>query len=102
MEKATSKIFLMQRNWRITYASKGYAFPKAHEVVGKLVLFMCPKWMLFGDLHMDNLKKLQNYLKMIFIDVLNPYEAVKRRNSAGGTGFAQIKLAIEKAEKCLK
>ena len=35
-------------------------------------------------------------------EVLAPETAVARRNSAGGTGFEQIKIAIEKAKSCLK
>ena len=31
-------------------------------------------------------------------EVLSPYAAVKRRNSAGGTGFEQIEKALEKAK----
>ena len=31
-------------------------------------------------------------------EVLSPYAAVKRRNSAGGTGFEQIQNALEKAK----
>ncbi len=35
-------------------------------------------------------------------EVLAPETAVARRNSAGGTGFEQIKIAIEKAKSCLE
>ena len=35
-------------------------------------------------------------------EVLSPYAAVKRRNSAGGTGFEQIKNALEKAKGLTK
>ena len=30
--------------------------------------------------------------------VLDPVTAVKRRNSAGGTGFKQVAIALEKAK----
>ena len=35
-------------------------------------------------------------------EVLSPYAAVKRRNSAGGTGFEQIEKALEKAKGLTK
>ncbi len=32
-------------------------------------------------------------------DVLQPKTVVARRNSAGGTGFAQVEIAIQKAKE---
>ena len=50
---------------------------------------------------MDDFKQSSVLFEEDIYEVLAPATAVARRNSAGGTGFAQIKIAIDKAKKCL-
>ena len=40
--------------------------------------------------------------KKTSMSLFSHMKAVKRRNSAGGTGFAQVRAAIEKAEALLE
>ena len=47
------------------------------------------------------LKSLVELFEDDIYEVLDPKTAVARRNSAGGTGFEQIKIAIDKGKKCL-
>ena len=95
-------IFQMQRNLLIILASKGMPFREAHEVVGKLVLFCVQQDCFLADLSLEQFKEASELFEEDIYDALNPYEAVKRRNSAGGTGFAQVHLAIKKAEQLLQ
>jgi argininosuccinate lyase len=52
-------------------------------------------------LSMDDFKEASTLFEDDIYEVLEPKTAVARRNSAGGTGFAQIKVAIDKGKKCL-
>ena len=50
---------------------------------------------------MEEFKESSRLFEEDIYEVLEPETAVERRNSAGGTGFEQIKIAIEKAKNCL-
>ncbi|PCD09622.1 argininosuccinate lyase [Peribacillus simplex] len=99
MEKATKNDFSNATELADYLASKGMPFREAHEVVGKLVLFCVQNGCYLVDLSIEQFQEASELFDQDIYDALNPYEAVKRRNSAGGTGFAQVLLAIEKAEK---
>ena len=102
MEKATKNDFSNATELADYLASKGMPFRKAHEVVGKLVLFCVQNGCYLADLSMEQFKEASELFEEDIYEALNPYIAVKRRNSAGGTGFAQVQLAIEKAEKLIQ
>ena len=102
MEKATRNDFSNATELADYLASKGMPFRKAHEVVGKLVLFCVQQECFLADLSLEQFKAASELFEEDIYVALNPYEAVKRRNSAGGTGFAQVHLAIEKAEQLLQ
>jgi len=55
-----------------------------------------------ADLSLQQFQEANGLFEEDIYVALQPYEAVKRRNSAGGTGFAQVRLAIEKAEALLE
>ena len=82
-------------------AAKGVPFREAHEIVGKLVLDCIQKGCYLADLPLEAYKSMNPLFDENIYDVLNPYNAVERRNSAGGTGFSQVKLQIEKAKTSL-
>ncbi|MBT2643963.1 argininosuccinate lyase [Bacillus sp. ISL-41] len=82
-------------------AAKGVPFREAHEIVGKLVLECIQKGCYLADLPLEAYKSMNPLFEEDIFEALNPYNAVKRRNSAGGTGFSQVKLQIEKAKKSL-
>lgn len=82
-------------------AAKGVPFREAHEIVGKLVLECIQKGCYLADLPMEAYKSTNSLFEEDIFETLNPYNAVKRRNSAGGTGFSQVKLQIEKAKTSL-
>ncbi|MCM3572195.1 argininosuccinate lyase [Mesobacillus subterraneus] len=79
-------------------AAKGIPFREAHEIVGKLVLDCIQKGCYLADLPLEAYKSMNPLFEEDIFEALNPYNAVKRRNSAGGTGFLQVKLQIEKAK----
>lgn len=101
MEKATKNDFSNATELADYLASKGMPFREAHEVVGKLVLFCVQNGCYLADLNLNQFKEASELFEEDIYTALNPYEAVKRRNSQGGTGFEQVKLAIEKGKSLL-
>ncbi|WP_017756107.1 argininosuccinate lyase [Calidifontibacillus oryziterrae] len=82
-------------------ATKGMPFREAHEVVGKLVLTCIQRGIYLLDLSLDDYKQASDLFEKDIYDVLQPQTVVARRNSLGGTGFAQVKLALEQAKEAL-
>lgn len=82
-------------------ATKGMPFREAHEVVGKLVLTCIQKGIYLLDLSMDDYKQASELFEEDIYKVLEPKTVVERRNSLGGTGFNQVKKAINKAKEVL-
>jgi argininosuccinate lyase len=102
MEKATKSDFSNATELADYLANKGMPFREAHEVVGKLVLTCIEKSCFLADLQMADFKSASLLFEEDIYEALQPYNAVARRNSAGGTGFEQVQMAIEKAKKLVK
>ncbi|RSL34277.1 argininosuccinate lyase [Salibacterium salarium] len=83
-------------------ASKGLPFREAHEVVGKLVLTCIERGIYLLDLPMADYKQASSLFEEDIYDVLKPSTVVARRNSAGGTGFEQVRKAIESGKTALQ
>lgn len=101
MEKATKTDFSNATELADYLSSKGIPFREAHEIVGKLVLTCVNKGCFLADLSLEEFVSAHPLFEEDIYEVLDPVTAVKRRNSAGGTGFKQISLAIEKAKEKL-
>jgi argininosuccinate lyase len=101
MENATKNDFSNATELADYLSEKGMPFREAHEVVGKLVLYCVNKKCYLQDLSITELQAASSLFEQDIYHVLNPRTAVERRNSAGGTGFTQIKQAIEKAKLCV-
>ncbi|PLT27839.1 argininosuccinate lyase [Peribacillus deserti] len=99
MKEATEQDFSNATELADYLASKGVPFREAHEIVGKLVLDCIEKGCFLKDLSLEEFKAASEQFEKDIYTVLSPVEAVKRRNSAGGTGFDQVRLAIEKAKQ---
>ncbi|AGK55195.1 argininosuccinate lyase [Bacillus sp. 1NLA3E] len=102
MTKATKTDFSNATELADYLAEKGVPFREAHEIVGKLVLTCVNKGCYLADLSLDEYKAANPLFEQDIYVALDPYTAVERRNSAGGTGFKQVNLALEKAKECLK
>ncbi|MGG2064058.1 argininosuccinate lyase [Bacillus sp. S14(2024)] len=83
-------------------ASKGLPFRQAHEIVGKLVLHCINEGVYLLDLPLTTYQEMSSLFEEDLYEVLSPYAAVKRRNSAGGTGFEQIEQALQKAKEIVE
>ncbi|MFE8704207.1 argininosuccinate lyase [Cytobacillus sp. FJAT-54145] len=101
MESATKNDFSNATELADYLSGKGLPFREAHEIVGQLVLACVKKNCFLVDLTMEEFKEASHLFEDDIYKVLNPVTAVQRRNSAGGTGFEQIRKALEKAEMVL-
>ncbi|RQW21106.1 argininosuccinate lyase [Bacillus sp. C1-1] len=99
MEAAVSQDFSNATELADYLATKGMPFREAHEVVGKLVLKAIQKNVYLLDLAMTDYTEASALFDEDIYEVLQPKTVVARRNSAGGTGFDQVEIAIEKAKE---
>ncbi|AXM89485.1 argininosuccinate lyase [Anoxybacillus ayderensis] len=102
MEKATKQDFSNATELADYLAKKGVPFREAHEIVGKLVLTCIERGVFLADLPLDVYQQASPLFEEDIYEALNPYTAVNRRTSAGGTGFTEVKKAIEKAKQMIE
>ncbi|CUA78821.1 argininosuccinate lyase [Anoxybacillus suryakundensis] len=102
MEKATRQDFSNATELADYLAKKGVPFREAHEIVGKLVLTCIERGIFLADLPLDVYQQASPLFEEDIYEALDPYTAVNRRMSAGGTGFKEVKQAIEKAKQIIE
>lgn len=101
MEKSTEKDFSNATELADYLASKGLPFRQAHEIVGKLVLSCTQKGIYLQEVPLEEYQSISPLFEEDIYDTLSSRTAVKRRHSLGGTGFDQVRTAIENAKKKL-
>jgi len=102
MEQAVHQDFSNATELADYLAAKGLPFREAHEIVGKLVLDCIQKGIYLLDLPLEDYQRMSSLFEADIYEALNPKTAVQRRNSAGGTGFAQVKKAIQQAKELIQ
>lgn len=102
MAETTSKDFSNATELADYLAVKGVPFREAHEIVGKLVLECIQNNKYLMDLSMQEFKEANEAFEEDIYEVLKPETVVSRRNSEGGTGFEQVRAAIEQGKKVIK
>lgn len=102
MQTATEKDFSNATELADYLANKGIPFRQAHEIVGKLVLECIQQGSYLQDIPLKKYQERSAVIEADIYDKLSAATAVKRRNSAGGTGFDQVKAQIEKAREELQ
>ncbi|MBL1224355.1 argininosuccinate lyase [Enterococcus sp. BWR-S5] len=97
MEKSTEKDFSNATELADYLATKGMPFRQAHEVVGKLVLECTKKGIYLQEVPLEDYQSVTPLIEQDIYTALASRTAVERRNSLGGTGFKQVKAAVNKA-----
>lgn len=97
MEKSTEKDFSNATELADYLATKGMPFRQAHEVVGKLVLECTKKGIYLQDVPLEEYQSTTPLIEQDIYTALASRTAVERRNSLGGTGFEQVKAAVNTA-----
>ena len=82
-------------------AAKGVPFREAYNLVGKVVKTSLAADKLLKDLSMDEWKALHPAFEDDIYAAIAPAQVVSARNSAGGTGFEQVRKALSRARSLL-
>ncbi|MGG3625901.1 argininosuccinate lyase [Bacillus gobiensis] len=101
MKTATMQDFSNATELADYLAKKGMPFREAHEVVGKLVYKCIEENKYLLDLSLNSFREASHLFEEDVFEILDPYAAVKKRMSAGGTGFKKVEEAIEKAKSIM-
>jgi argininosuccinate lyase len=101
MKKATTEDFSNATELADYLAKKGMPFREAHEVVGKLVYTCIEKGIYLKDLTLEEYQDASSLFSTDIFETIDPYTAVAKRISDGGTGFSKVNEAIAKAENAL-
>ncbi len=83
-------------------AAKGVPFREAYNLVGKVVKTSLAAGKLLKDLTLEEWQDLHPQFEADIYEAIAPYQVVAARNSAGGTGFAQVRSALEVARDRVK
>ncbi|MEI5993873.1 argininosuccinate lyase [Candidatus Enterococcus mansonii] len=102
MEKSTEKDFSNATELADYLASKGIPFRQAHEIVGKLVLECTKKGIYLQDISLEDYQAITPLIESDIYQTLASKTAIERRHSYGGTGFDQVKKAIERSKRTLE
>ena len=80
-------------------ATKGVPFREAYNLVGKVVKTSLQSDKLLKDLSLEEWKELHPAFEEDIYNAIAPRQVVAARNSYGGTGFEQVRLALQNAHK---
>ncbi len=83
-------------------AAKGVPFREAYNLVGKVVRTSLAAGKLLKDLTLDEWKALHPAFEMDIYAAIAPAQVVAARNSYGGTGFEQVRSAVERTKARLE
>jgi argininosuccinate lyase len=78
-------------------AARGVPFREAYNLVGKVVRTCLAQGKLLKDLSVDEWKDLHPAFEDDIYHAIAPQQVVAARNSYGGTGFEQVRRAIQEA-----
>ncbi|MGQ9870349.1 argininosuccinate lyase [Leptodesmis sp.] len=79
-------------------AAKGVPFREAYNLVGKVVKTSLAQGKLLKDLTLEEWKSLHPAFEADIYEAIAPAKVVSARNSYGGTGFAQVRQALQVAQ----
>ena len=82
-------------------AAKGVPFREAYNLVGKVVKTSLAAGKLLKDLTLEEWQALHPAFETDIYAAIAPQQVVAARNSYGGTGFEQVKFAVEQAQSIL-
>ncbi|MGB3492985.1 MAG: argininosuccinate lyase [Elainellaceae cyanobacterium] len=83
-------------------ASKGVPFREAYNLVGKVVKTSLAAGKLLKDLTLEEWQSLHPAFESDIYEAIAPQQVVSARNSYGGTGFQQVKRALDEVRSRLQ
>ncbi|MFM6402910.1 MAG: argininosuccinate lyase, partial [Planktothrix sp.] len=82
-------------------AARGIPFREAYNLVGKVVRTCLEAGKLLKELTLAEWQELHPQFEADIYEAIAPRQVVSARNSYGGTGFNQVKQALENARQRL-
>ncbi|WP_075642977.1 argininosuccinate lyase [Exiguobacterium indicum] len=101
LKKATMQDFSNATELADYLVTKGIPFREAHEIVGKAVLYCVQNGCFLKDLNLETYQTFHPDITEDVYPLLDPVQAVARRKSYGGTGFAAVSEQLELAKQHL-
>lgn len=101
LKKATMQDFSNATELADYLVTKGIPFREAHEIVGKAVLYCVQNGCFLKDLSLETYQRFHPDITEDVYPLLDPVQAVARRTSYGGTGFAAVSKQLELAKQHL-
>jgi len=101
LKKATMQDFSNATELADYLVTKGIPFREAHEIVGKAVLYCVQNGCFLKDLNLETYQTFHPDITEEVYPLLDPVQAVARRTSYGGTGFAAVSEQLELAKQHL-
>jgi len=101
LKKATMQDFSNATELADYLVTKGIPFREAHEIVGKAVLYCVQNGCFLKDLNLETYQTFHPDITEDVYPLLDPVQAVARRTSYGGTGFAAVSEQLELAKQHL-
>ena len=101
LKKATMQDFSNATELADYLVTKGIPFREAHEIVGKAVLHCVQNGCFLKDLNLETYQMFHPDITEDVYPLLDPVQAVARRTSYGGTGFAAVSEQLELAKQHL-
>ncbi|WP_215148722.1 argininosuccinate lyase [Exiguobacterium sp. s91] len=95
LKKATMQDFSNATELADYLVTKGIPFREAHEIVGKAVLYCVQNGCFLKDLNLETYQTFHPDITEDVYPLLDPVQAVARRTSYGGTGFAAVSEQLE-------
>jgi len=99
MYNACQQGFLNATDFADYLVAKGMAFRQAHSVAGKAVAFALNIGKELEELSLEEMKSFSDLIEKDIFKFISIETMIKRRISYGGTGFDNVKNAVEKAAK---
>ncbi|MGC1307712.1 MAG: argininosuccinate lyase [Phormidesmis sp.] len=81
--------------------TKDVPFREAYNLVGKVVKTSLAAGKLLKDLSLEEWQALHPAFEADIYEAIAPAQVVSARNSAGGTGFKQVNIALARAQSLL-
>lgn len=101
LKKVTMQDFSNATELADYLVTKGIPFREAHEIVGKAVLYCVQNGCFLKDLNLETYQTFHPDITEDVYPLLDPVQAVARRTSYGGTGFAAVSEQLELAKQHL-
>jgi argininosuccinate lyase len=103
MREATALGFLTATEIADALVHQGIAFAQAHEEVGKLVRYCVDHHKRFGDLTLDEGRRMiPSWNKALASTAVSAELSVRKKNAIGGTAPGQVARQLANANRFLR